>query len=368
MKNTYVWAIARTSTLLVLLVVLCTELYSQESQKAKFSRPDGTHTVYYKNGEEQHNEAGAEFYKVIKYKDGKPSGTVTIYRISGAKSSEGMLLAENPDVENGLWKYYFQNGNIKWEANYKNGLKNGKHISYYENGNPRLEGAYKNDKMDGKWIKYYDDGKKSSETEYRDNIKCGKSVAWYASGKMKEDVIFTDNNTIRSGTKYRENGVKEITYEGFVAKDGRTMAGVFTHYDAQGEKEKVVKYTDGRQEIVWTRYSFKSEGDVLIWLSKSTWSLVSNDPNNTMNIKFEKGRFREWGSDPNQSRSFDDYQAFRFCSVEGATFKIARMDNENEYGSVCNYHTRGMYFTRTSDNTMELKLEAGGGTMKFVRH
>lgn len=146
------------------------------------------------------------------------------------------------------------------------------------------------------------------------------------------------------------------------------MAGEFTYYDEKGKKEKVVKYTDGREEIVWTRFAFKSEGDALTWLSKCTWSLVSNDPNNTMNIIFEKGRFREWGRDPMQTQPFDDYQAYRFCSVDGATIKIARMENEYEAGSVCNNHNRGMYFTRTSDDTIELRLEAGGGTMKFVRH
>jgi hypothetical protein len=68
-----------------------------------------------------------------------------------------------------------------------------------------------------------------------------------------------------------------------------------------------------------------------------------------------------------QTQPFDDYQAYRFCSVDGATFKIARINYEYEFSSACNLHNRGMYFTRVSEDTMDLRLEAGGGTMRFER-
>lgn len=70
------------------------------------------------------------------------------------------------DKRDGLWTYYYENGN-KWsEAEYTNGEYNGKSTTWFENGKLRYEGYYKNGKKTGKWKFYNEEGKFEKETEF----------------------------------------------------------------------------------------------------------------------------------------------------------------------------------------------------------
>ena len=41
---------------------------------------------------------------------------------------------------------YYNNGNLEFEGEYKNGKRDGKGKKYYDNGNLKFEGEYKNGK------------------------------------------------------------------------------------------------------------------------------------------------------------------------------------------------------------------------------
>ena len=60
------------------------------------------------------------------------------------------------EKRNGLWTYYYENGN-KWsEAEFVDGVYNGKSVTWFENGKKRYEGFYKDGKQTGKW-KFWDE-------------------------------------------------------------------------------------------------------------------------------------------------------------------------------------------------------------------
>ena len=59
---------------------------------------------------------------------------------------------------NGIVKIYYPNGNLESEANFKDGKKEGLFKGYYENGNIRIEGNYKDDKLEGLSKRYYENG------------------------------------------------------------------------------------------------------------------------------------------------------------------------------------------------------------------
>jgi len=74
---------------------------------------------------------------------------------------------ENPYTGKIVAKY--ENGNKKWEVNYKNGIKEGIQIDWYENGEKKMEGYYKNGKKEGSWAKW--------------DMKGYKKVTVYEEGK-----------------------------------------------------------------------------------------------------------------------------------------------------------------------------------------
>ena len=56
----------------------------------------------------------------------------------------GVVLSGSSSVSDDETKYsYYENGQIKYEGNYKDGKKDGKYTWWYENGQKQSEGNYK---------------------------------------------------------------------------------------------------------------------------------------------------------------------------------------------------------------------------------
>jgi len=71
--------------------------------------------------------------------------------------------------ESGLWKRYFQSGQLSTLINYHLDGKAGrvgKYEDYYENGQLRTEGFYKDGRRDYKWRYYYKNGSLSAKRRF----------------------------------------------------------------------------------------------------------------------------------------------------------------------------------------------------------
>ena len=83
---------------------------------------------------------------------------------------DGQLLSRTPyinDLENGT-AYYYSNGTLLAEANYKDGKLNGIVKQYYKNRNLEYIKNYKNGQLDGISEFYSEDGKLISKKVYKD--------------------------------------------------------------------------------------------------------------------------------------------------------------------------------------------------------
>ena len=60
----------------------------------------------------------------------------------------------------------FENGNLREERNYKNGLRHGKQETYDKNSQLLLLNTYKNGKKDGQQKLYYENGNLRAEDKY----------------------------------------------------------------------------------------------------------------------------------------------------------------------------------------------------------
>ena len=92
-------------------------------------------------------------------------------------------------------------------------IREGKGIDYYENGNKRYEGDYKEGKADGKGIEYYENGNKRYEGDWKDGMPNGKGILYYENGNKSYEGDWKEGKQDGKGIKYYENGKKE--YEGY---------------------------------------------------------------------------------------------------------------------------------------------------------
>jgi len=88
------------------------------------------------------------------------------YYPNGRISEEGSYTEKG--LKNGLWTYYFENGEKWLEENYSDGKKHGKTTEWYKSGKKMYVANYKYDLPNGKWIIWNEDGQKISTQEYNE--------------------------------------------------------------------------------------------------------------------------------------------------------------------------------------------------------
>ena len=84
-----------------------------------------------------------------------------VYEIIGFKKVYvGIIKNGKPD---GLWSFWFENGQMWTGGTYKDGVQDGLWTEWYENGQKRWERTYKDGKWEGKRNSWYENGQKKEE-------------------------------------------------------------------------------------------------------------------------------------------------------------------------------------------------------------
>ena len=108
----------------------------------------------------------------------------------------------------GLVKEYYENGILKFEGEYSNGLKNGKGKEYTNKGKLKFEGEYLNGQRNGKGKEYYLNEKLKFEGEYLYNQRIRGKL--YIKEKLEYEGDFLFYKKF-NGKGYDENG--NVIYE-----------------------------------------------------------------------------------------------------------------------------------------------------------
>ena len=89
-----------------------------------------------------------------------------------------------------------------------------KEAYFYPDGAIRMEGEFKNSKKDGRWISYYQDGKKWSEGYYKEGINEGKTITWHETGEKYYQGSYSNGQRSGVWKFWDKDGVflKEINY------------------------------------------------------------------------------------------------------------------------------------------------------------
>ena len=169
----------------------------------------------------------------IDYVKGKINGKWMYWKKDGELLDSGELIDGT-----GIIKHYFDNYNLKNEANYKNdkfngiaaeytengnlkkkesfidGIKNGDFIEYFENGQLKEKSFFKNGNLDGKKIIYFENGKIKEKTDFSDGMKNGWQFNYDENGKLKYNFYFVNDNY--EYREYKKNNPKLKKYITFV--------------------------------------------------------------------------------------------------------------------------------------------------------
>ena len=95
-----------------------------------YTLKEGEQIIYYNKERKACSKNKAKYCRVITLDENlQPSGIVKDYYINGNLYSEGKLISFNPNIVgfdkyDGIWKFYFKNGQKSYSLIYKNGIAN----------------------------------------------------------------------------------------------------------------------------------------------------------------------------------------------------------------------------------------------------
>ena len=175
----------------------------------------------------------------------------------------------------GEWRKYYENGDIRYKGQFKNGKEIGM-FSFYERGGAypsivkifseksdtasvkfynksrvKTKGKMIGRKRVGKWIYYFSDGRTLfSEENYKDGKLDGVLKNYYINGKVTEISEYKEGKRHGSSKIYTEEGIliEDVNYV------NGNLEGEGTYYDLKGVIKEKGMYKDGKRVGKWEFY------------------------------------------------------------------------------------------------------------------
>lgn len=162
---------------------------------------------------------------VGQFKNGKEIGTFKFYDITS--SSQPTIIKEFSDLDGtALVKFYTLDGKIKSRGKMRGRNRIGKWLYYFPTGKVISEENYKEGKLDGVLKTYYENGKLTEETYYLNGLKHGASKVYTEEGILLEDVQYVEGK----------------------------LHGEAKYYDLKGQLKEKGRYNKGKREGKWEFY------------------------------------------------------------------------------------------------------------------
>lgn len=97
---------------------------------------------------------------------------------------------KNAQPRNGKWKEFNKHGVLISEGHYKNDIKVGIWRTYYETGELAIEEFYVNGKLHGKFSAYHMNGVLMSHGSYKNNMREGYFYIYNEKGVLVQQMFF----------------------------------------------------------------------------------------------------------------------------------------------------------------------------------
>lgn len=177
------------------------------------------------------------------FRDGKPVGEFKRYDEDGNLSSLLNYIAGSDSVKASI---YHPNGYIAARGVYYKQKKTGewRYFSDYLENHLLMKCNYHDNKIDGLCIKYHWNGQIAEELHYEDGSKEGSWKQYFNDGTLCLKAYYDNGKLDGEFLSWHPNGQKEIT--GKYDTDKRT--GVWHIYNKDGSLRKEIKYNNGIPE------------------------------------------------------------------------------------------------------------------------
>lgn len=191
-----------------------------------------------------------QIYSEGNYKNDKKEGEWIFYDSNNKITAKGSYKNGEPFGE---WIKYDYNGHIEYKENFENisleeksintnqlqnkdemnyeeieNLYTGESITYYESGEIKSKASYKNGKLDGEAITYYKNGGTEYKANYREGMLNEESIIHYKNQQTEEKVSYKDK-------RLNENLMTKIILSIFL------MFGLFIGYHFIKIKCRIIK-------------------------------------------------------------------------------------------------------------------------------
>ena len=181
------------------------------------------------------------------FDNGVQVGVWTQYHIAGAKRAEAFFVNGEPDGE---MNWYFEDGKPEIKGKYKNGVKHGGWIYFNEDGSIQLQMLYeegefvKSAKENGVFKDYYDDDQVKNEVTWVNGKKNGPFKEYFDNGVWEERVTKADPVLgIDGGEQEKVLVGQSIRMTGNFKDD--QLHGVVKTFNVKGKVVKEEKYVNG---------------------------------------------------------------------------------------------------------------------------
>ncbi len=114
----------------------------------------------------------------------------------------------NQKLLNGLWRGYYESGNLMSAVNYKEGIVEGTAIFYYDKESPliKAEMTYTADKLEGVYREFYKNGARKAVLNYEEGKPNGDAEFYYNSGVIKIKGLYKKGMKNGKWKYYDKNG------------------------------------------------------------------------------------------------------------------------------------------------------------------
>ena len=119
-------------------------------------------------------------------------------------SSEGTVFGTlNNNTEIRIIKEYYDDHNIsiKIERTVKGNMNHGIYRDYYENGQIRTDATYKNGALDGSYIFYHENGEIYVQVDYKKGDLDGLITFYKPNGKVLKKVLYKDGAPVKKKSR-----------------------------------------------------------------------------------------------------------------------------------------------------------------------
>jgi hypothetical protein len=93
---------------------------------------------------------------------------------------------------------YFENGQKRFEGNYKDGKEDGPHNAWHKNGQKSSEGNWKNGWGVGTHTRWFDNGQKDTEGKYKNGLYEGIHTRWNRNGEVFWKLLYKRGRVVKT--------------------------------------------------------------------------------------------------------------------------------------------------------------------------